>query len=138
MPRRLICSCKFDTILSSPDSPSFVGAVVSRKGHPILRAEKLRVFAVKRARVSLAVACMAAGAAVVAALVPNARDAIAVLAAQDDPAELSTVQVNSALRNNPKLIHDNIEAALAAGDADLAGSFAELARDNNIALGDEM
>ena len=92
----------------------------------------------KRARLSWAVACMAVSAAVTAALWPHARDAFAVLAAQDDPAALSTVQVNSALRNNPGLLQDNIEAALAAGDADLAGSFAELAKDNNVALGDEL
>lgn len=92
----------------------------------------------KRARLSWAVACMAVSAAVTAALWPHARDAFAVLAAQDDPAALSAVQVNSALRNNPGLVQDNIEAALAAGDADLAGSFAELAKDNNVALGDEL
>jgi hypothetical protein len=92
----------------------------------------------KRAKLSLAVASMAVSVAVTAALWPHARDAWAVLAAQDDPAELSTLQVNSALRNNPRLVHDNIEAALAAGDADLAGSFAELARDNNVALGEEL
>ena len=92
----------------------------------------------KRAKLSLAVAGMAVSTAVMAALWPNARDAWAVLAAQDDPAELSTLQVNSALRNNPRLVHENIEAALANGDADLAGSFAELARDNNVALGDEL
>jgi hypothetical protein len=94
--------------------------------------------AMKRAKLGLAVACMAVSAAMAAALWPNARNAWAVLAAQDDPAELSSLQVNSALRNNQSLIHDNIEAALAAGDADLAGSFAELARDNNVALGDEL
>ena len=92
----------------------------------------------KRARLSLAVAGMAVSTAVMAALWPNARDAWAVLAAQDDPAQLSTLQINSALRNNPRLVHDNIEAALAAGDADLAGSFAELARDNNVVLGEEL
>jgi hypothetical protein len=90
------------------------------------------------ARLSLAVAGMAVSAAMMAALWPHARDAWAVLAAQDDPAELSSLQVNSALRNNPGLIHDNIEAALAAGDADLAGSFAELARDNNVTLSQEL
>ena len=92
----------------------------------------------KRAKLSLAVACMAVSAAVTAALWPHGREAWAVLAARDDPAELSSLQVNSALRNNPGLIHDNIQAALAAGDADLAGSYAELARDNNVALGDEL
>ena len=75
---------------------------------------------------------MAAGSAVW----PHARDAYAVLAAQDDPAELSAARLASALRDNPGLIRKNIEAALAAGDADLAGSFAELARENNVALDD--
>jgi hypothetical protein len=90
------------------------------------------------ARLSLAVAGMAVSAVMAAALWPHASDAWAVLAAQDDPAELSSLQVSSALRNNPGLIHDNIEAALASGDADLAGSFAELARDNNITLSEEL
>ena len=90
------------------------------------------------ARLSLAVAGMAVSAVMAAALWPHASDAWAVLAAQDDPAELSNLQVSSALRNNPGLIHDNIEAALASGDADLAGSFAELARDNNITLSEEL
>jgi hypothetical protein len=90
------------------------------------------------ARLSLTVACMAVSAVMAAALWPHASDAWAVLAAQDDPAELSGLQVSSALRNNPGLIHDNIEAALASGDADLAGSFAELARHNNVTLSEEL
>jgi hypothetical protein len=88
----------------------------------------------KRAKLVLAVVSMAVSAAVTAALWPNARDALAVLAAQDDPAALADIRLNSALRNSPLLIHDNISAALDAGDADLAGSFAELARDKDIAL----
>ena len=92
----------------------------------------------KRAGLSLAIAAMTVSAVMAAVLWPHASGAWAVLTAQDDPAELSSLQVNSALRNNPGLINDNIEAALAAGDADLAGSFAELARDNNVALGDEL
>jgi hypothetical protein len=81
---------------------------------------------------------MAASVAVGAALWPHARDAYAVLAAQDDPAELSGIRLNSALRNNPAVIQENIETALAANDADLASSFVELARDKNIAVGDEL
>ena len=69
---------------------------------------------------------------------PQARDAAAILAAQDDPSELSDLQLNSALRNNTAAIADNIEAALAAGDADLAGSFVELAREKNIAVADDL
>lgn len=92
----------------------------------------------KRVRLGRAVLGMAVSAAVAALLWPNARDAWALLAAQDDPAELSTLQINSAARNKPGLFRDNIEAALAAGDADLAGSYAELARDNGVALDSDL
>lgn len=92
----------------------------------------------KLAGLGLAVAGVAMSAAVAAALWPNARDAWSLLAAQDDPAELSTVQINSALRNDPGLLRDQTESALAAGDADLASSFAELARDHDVALGDDL
>jgi hypothetical protein len=60
------------------------------------------------------------------------------LSAQDDPAVLADAQVNSALRNNQKLVADNIEQALAAGDADLAASFVELAGEHKIAVTDEL
>ena len=69
---------------------------------------------------------------------PHARDAGASLAAQDDPAELSDIQLNSALRNNQGVIEQNIEAALAANDADLANSFVDLAREKNISVSDEL
>jgi hypothetical protein len=73
-----------------------------------------------------------------ALLWPHARDAGAILAAQDNPAELSDLQINSALRNNGAVFVENIEAALAAGDADLADSFAGLAREKNISLPDDL
>ena len=92
----------------------------------------------KRTRLSLAVACMVASAAVGAALWPHAREAAAILVARDEPAQLADIGVNSALRNNPALIEENIEAALAAHDADLANSFVELAREKNLALGDAL
>jgi len=91
-----------------------------------------------RRRISSALVGLAASAAVCAALWPHARDASAVVLAQDDPAELSDVQISAALRNNQALVSEQIEAALAAGDADLAGSFAALAREKNIPLGDEL
>src|SRR5260370_13049132 len=69
---------------------------------------------------------------------PDARDAGAILAAQEDPAVLSDLQLNSALRNDQAVIAGNIEAALAANDADLANSFVELAGERNIALGEEL
>ena len=70
------------------------------------------------------------------ALWPHAREATAILAAQDDPAELADLQLNASLQNG-NLVSENIEAALAVHDADLANSFVELAREKNIAIGDE-
>ncbi len=75
---------------------------------------------------------MVSGAAL-AVVWPHARDAFAILSAQDDPAELSDVQLNSALRNSRNLVVDQIEAALASGDPGLAQSFVELAREKHIA-----
>ena len=77
---------------------------------------------------------MTVSGAALAGLWPHARDAGAVLAAQGDPAELSDLQINSALRNSQNMVADHIEAALAAGDADLANSFVDLAREKNISL----
>jgi hypothetical protein len=91
-----------------------------------------------RLRLGLAVVAMAVCAVACALLWPHAREAGAVLATQDDPAELSDVELNSALRSNRALIEQNIEAALAANDADLANSFVELAREKNVTLSGEL
>ena len=69
---------------------------------------------------------------------PHARDAGAILAAQDDPAELADIQLDSALRNNQAVVAENIEAALAANDADLANSFVDLAREKGVSVSDEL
>jgi hypothetical protein len=73
-----------------------------------------------------------------ALLWPHARDSAAILAAQDDPAQLSDLQINSVLRNNESLLAANIESALATGDSDLAASFVDLAKEKNIPVGDEL
>ena len=91
----------------------------------------------RRLRIGLALAGMAVCATALAQVAPRAHDAFAMLAAQDEPADLADLQVNSAMRNNPALVSDQIEAALKAGDADLAASFVELARERNIAVSDE-
>ena len=96
------------------------------------------LFGMKRRRLGLALGGMVVSAAVFAALWPQAREAGAILSAQDDPAELSDVRINSAVRNNQAVVAQNIEAALAANDADLANSLVELARDKNIPLTDEL
>ncbi|MCP1764888.1 ATP-dependent protease HslVU (ClpYQ) peptidase subunit [Bradyrhizobium japonicum] len=73
-----------------------------------------------------------------AQVAPHAREAGALLSAQDDPAALSELKLDALLRQNERLVQDNIEAALAAGDADLADSFVALARERNIALPDDL
>src|SRR5579859_5010736 len=88
----------------------------------------------KRLRIGSALAVMAVSGAALAVLWPHARDAGAVLAAQDDPARLSDVELNSALRNNQGVIAGHIELALAANDAGLADSFVKLAREKDISL----
>jgi hypothetical protein len=92
----------------------------------------------KRLGIGSALAVTALCTIACALLWPHARDAGRILAAQDDPAELADVRLNSALRNDPQLIARNIEAALAASDADLAGSFVELARERSILVGENL
>jgi hypothetical protein len=92
----------------------------------------------KRLGTGSAVAVTAACTVACALLWPHARDAGRILAAQDDPAELADVRINSAVQNDPQLIARNIEAALQAGDADLAGSLVELARARNIPVGEDL
>ncbi len=89
-------------------------------------------------RIGFAIAGMALCALTFIALWPQARDAAVILAAQDDPAELSAIQLKSAVRNDPALIEQNAEAALAAGDADLAKSFVDLGGAENIAIPGEL
>jgi hypothetical protein len=81
---------------------------------------------------------MALSVAICAALWPHAREAGAILIAQDDPAALSDIQINSALRSNQALVAQNIEAALTEGDSDLAHSFLQLARDKGVIVSDEL
>lgn len=89
-------------------------------------------------RISSALTGIAACSFVLAQVAPHAREAGAVLAAQNDPAALSERMLDAALAHNEHLVQDNIEAALSAGDADLADSFVALARDRNIALPDDL
>ena len=91
----------------------------------------------KRPRIGLALSGVAVSAAVFAALWPHAREAGEIFAMQDEPAALSDLELDSALRNNQNLVAENVEAALASGDADLANSFVELAREKNVAVTDD-
>src|SRR6185436_5452125 len=90
----------------------------------------------RRARITLALCGLATSAAMCAALWPHAREATAILAAQDDPAALADVKLDASLPNG-NVVSEHIESALAARDADLASSFVELARERNIVVDDE-
>jgi hypothetical protein len=87
-----------------------------------------------RFRVEAVLTGLAACAMSCALLWPHAQTAGLLLAARHDPAKLSDLRLNSALRNSPDLIVKNVEAALAAGDADLADSFVQLAMARNLVL----
>src|SRR5438477_2838699 len=77
----------------------------------------------------------AAACAVVAGFAwPQARDAVAVLIAQDDPAALSEAQLRTTARPKPADIEREIDAALASGDTGLAQSFVDLASALDIPL----
>lgn len=89
-------------------------------------------------RISTALAGIAACSFMLVQVAPHAREAGAIFVAQDDPAALSELKLNAALAQNERLVQDQIEAALTAGDADLADSFVALARDRNIALPDDL
>ncbi|MBS0527918.1 MAG: hypothetical protein JSS22_00810, partial [Proteobacteria bacterium] len=89
-------------------------------------------------RIGSAMAAMAVCATACALLWPHARDAGSVLMVQDDSVQLSDIKLNSVLRNDPALLERNIEAALAAHDADLAESFSVVAQANAISLPGEL
>ncbi|HEX2366965.1 MAG TPA: hypothetical protein VHJ00_18340 [Bradyrhizobium sp.] len=91
----------------------------------------------KRRRISTALAGVAVSCAMAAALWPHARDAVVLLSSQDDPAVVADAGINSALRNNQRIVAENVERALANGDADLASSFVALARDKNVPVPEE-
>ncbi len=109
---------------------------MSEPGH--LRADGF--LSMKRRRIVLALAAMAVSGAALAAVLPRAHEAVSILAAQDDPAELSDLQVNSALRNKKSIniLTEQIEAALTAHDTGLASSFVELAKSKNIPMPDDL
>jgi len=92
----------------------------------------------KRSKIIWMTAMVAVSGAALAATSPRAHNAIALLAAQDDPAELSEIRIDSALRNNQYVINDQIEAALEDHDAGLAESFVGLTREKGISVPDEL
>jgi len=80
----------------------------------------------------LAIACGVAAFTVV----PRAFEAHSLLAIQEDPGAISDRAV--AEKFNSAVAEHEIASALAADDADLAGSFLELAQDSQVALNPEL
>src|ERR1700709_2656163 len=89
------------------------GSCVLKTAHHLKGSEKTR-FCDMWLRTGAAMTAMTGCAVACALLWPHARDAGAILAAQDDPTELADIHLNSALRNSPEVIAQNVEAALAA------------------------
>jgi hypothetical protein len=89
-----------------------------------------------RKRLFWSVTAALALGAMAAALVPRGYDAGWLLFAQDDPVQLADRAV--AERLTPAVAEREIEAALVAGDVDLANSFAELAAERGSALRPEL
>ncbi|HEX7792001.1 MAG TPA: hypothetical protein VF467_15910 [Afipia sp.] len=85
-------------------------------------------------RIGLTLAGAVASVAVFALAWPHARDAAALLLAQDDPAQLSDLRIGSVLQNSDAVIAQGVAQALESNDADLAKSFIDLAQDKGIAL----
>lgn len=91
-----------------------------------------------RWRIGLIKTGIALSATAAVLLWPSAHVAGNLLAAQDDPVTLSDLRLDAALRQDHALIARNIEAALAAGDADLADSLRQLAAAKAVAIPDEL
>jgi len=87
-----------------------------------------------RLKLGIAKAGIALCAVALVLTLPHARRSAALLAAQDDPAQLSELQIGSALQHDPELIERHISEALDAKDANLASSLVELAAARNIKL----
>jgi hypothetical protein len=81
-------------------------------------------------RVALGIGCAAA----LVVVLPHARDSGEILAAQGDPAALSDSQLRTVARPRPADVAREIDAAVAAGDTELATSFVELAHELDIAV----
>lgn len=91
-----------------------------------------------RLRMLMAAGGVVAFAAAGTALWPQAHEAGRLLAAQDDPAELSTLQIDRKLRADPDLIARNIDEALVTGDPELAQSLTELAQAQGVTIPDAL
>ena len=91
-----------------------------------------------RRRTEIAIAMVTVCACLGFALWPHARDAGAILVAQDDPVALADAQLNVQLRGDHMLLQRTIESALADNDSDLAASLLAIAADRKISMPDDL
>ena len=83
-------------------------------------------------RLALPLTAALAFAVVAAAVVPRGLEAQAFLSAQDDPPRLTGLMLDHSF--GPDVASREIQLALAAGDAELAQSFLDLARERQVAV----
>lgn len=88
------------------------------------RSSRLPVVLVLLGAISCAVAALIA--------VPRGIEARSILAIENDPVQIADRGLDQVV--NPEVIRREIEAALAANDADLAKSFVDLAQDRGVAV----
>lgn len=91
-------------------------------------------------KTGMAIGCVAICAAAFALLMPRAHTAAAILMAQNDPAQLSDIRIESALPEGDArqaAFDRQIRQALDADDPELADSFLVLARDKGIPVASE-
>jgi hypothetical protein len=87
-------------------------------------------------RIALPLGAAFACAIAALAIVPRGMEAETLLAAQDDPVQLVDHALDRSF--NAAVATREIEAALKTGDADLAKSFLDLARDRNVVIDAEL
>ena len=86
----------------------------------------------RRQRIGPALLAAAVLAALACYVVPRGIDARSLLSIEDDPARIADRAIEQ--KFDAALAQREIEAALAANDADLAKSFAELSAERHVAL----
>lgn len=86
----------------------------------------------RRIRLAPALLAAAASAALACYVVPRGIEARSLLAIEDDPAQIADRALKQ--KFDPALVQHEIDAALAAKDADLAQSFVELSAQRHVAL----
>ncbi len=106
--------------------------MVIRANDPIAFGNPTKAVRMTSPRMVLSLLAVIACAVAALLVVPRGIEAESILATQDDPGEIADRTLNDVV--DAPLIAREIDAALAAKDADLAKSFADLAKDRGVAV----